>query len=323
MSFAGEVRLTTDPGVDTWPSWSPDRTKIAFASDRQSSGYDDIWIMNADGSNQMNITNLPGITDTTPCWSPDGQKIAFASNRTGKGQIYTMTPTGGNVIQITNRPNNCILPCWSSDMTKIVYCYQDAAEIYSDIYIHDIDSGTDTPLILTARTEFDPRWSKYNDIVAYTSDRPYATYYNIYTKPAFGGEEFFVTSQGPSTDYRPNWCNNDSQILFDYYNDPGRTIWIINSNGGIATQLTTYPPSRFYADISQDNIMVAYNKITGFNYDIWSCPFAELGQIDVVPTSLGNIKALYAGEQPAKASPPPAVEAEPPRGGLPAILYPQ
>jgi TolB protein len=49
----GEMRLTTEPDIDASPAWSPDGSKIAFYSDR--SGID-IWIMSADGSDQVNLT---------------------------------------------------------------------------------------------------------------------------------------------------------------------------------------------------------------------------------------------------------------------------
>ncbi|HEY3209115.1 MAG TPA: hypothetical protein VGL18_04890 [Actinomycetota bacterium] len=58
-------RLTTRPGVDTYPTWSPDGSKIAFASPR--GGNYDIFVMNADGTDQRPLTRLPGI-DSEPAW---------------------------------------------------------------------------------------------------------------------------------------------------------------------------------------------------------------------------------------------------------------
>ncbi|MCK4234381.1 PD40 domain-containing protein [candidate division WOR-3 bacterium] len=60
-------RLTTDPGRDTEPTWSPDGKQIAFISDR--SGRNQIWVMNADGTNQHQLTHGDLICDS-PCWSP-------------------------------------------------------------------------------------------------------------------------------------------------------------------------------------------------------------------------------------------------------------
>jgi hypothetical protein len=82
----GLVRLTSHPGVDDQPAWSPDGTRIAFRSLR--SGWADIWVMRADGSQPTRLTaygedevRVPEDMHADPAWSPDGSRIAFA--RTG------------------------------------------------------------------------------------------------------------------------------------------------------------------------------------------------------------------------------------------------
>src|SRR6266480_4416031 len=72
--------------------------KIAFMSDR--SGNQDIFVMNEDGSNQIQLTNSVG-QDGVPAWSPDGTKIAFLSERDGNGEIYVMNADGSNQTRLT------------------------------------------------------------------------------------------------------------------------------------------------------------------------------------------------------------------------------
>ncbi|MBM3239583.1 hypothetical protein FJZ31_25125, partial [Candidatus Poribacteria bacterium] len=95
---------------DWTPSWSPDGKKIAFASYRDGNG--EIYVMNADGTNPIRLTNHP-TTDWNPCWSPDGTKIAFASMRDGDYQIYVMNADGTNIVKLTNPPGENDNPSWS------------------------------------------------------------------------------------------------------------------------------------------------------------------------------------------------------------------
>ncbi len=84
------------------PNWSPDGTEIAFTSNRD--GNDEIYVMNADGSNQTRLTYNDAY-DGMPAWSPDGTRIAFESRRDSNGSaIYVMNADGSNQTQLTKRP---------------------------------------------------------------------------------------------------------------------------------------------------------------------------------------------------------------------------
>ena len=72
----GETKLTSNAGYDGVGSWSPDGTKIAFASRQGVPENYEVFVMNADGSGQSNLTNNPG-DDYAPAWSPDGSRIVF------------------------------------------------------------------------------------------------------------------------------------------------------------------------------------------------------------------------------------------------------
>ncbi|HEV3363762.1 MAG TPA: hypothetical protein VG795_06415 [Acidimicrobiia bacterium] len=109
-SFGGNlVNLTPDnPAADSTPEWSPDGTKIVFTRNLGGAAGNEVFVMNADGSNQVNISNnsrfpAQGFNyDAIPSWSPDGTKIAFTSTRdTGDFEVYTMNVDGSGVTRIT------------------------------------------------------------------------------------------------------------------------------------------------------------------------------------------------------------------------------
>jgi Tol biopolymer transport system component len=88
-------RLTSDPGKDVSPCWSPDGKQIAWASNR--SGNWDIWIMNEDGSGPINLTDDKEHQDTNPMWAKSDGSIAFVANR----HFYTIQANGNNLYERT------------------------------------------------------------------------------------------------------------------------------------------------------------------------------------------------------------------------------
>ena len=84
--------------------------KITFTTARD--GNYEIYIMNADGSGQRNLTNAAG-EDEYLTWSPDGQRIAFETERDGNGEIYVMNADGSDLHRLTNNGAIDGDPSWS------------------------------------------------------------------------------------------------------------------------------------------------------------------------------------------------------------------
>ena len=132
--------LTRLAGVeDSGPSWSPDSSKIAFMSNRD--GNSEIYVMDADGRNPVNLTNHSR-RDAAPDWSPDGKRIVFYSDREEQSDIYTVDPDGANLVKLTDHPAQDRVPSWSPDGRWIAF--QSTRDGNWEIYVMDVTENNQT-----------------------------------------------------------------------------------------------------------------------------------------------------------------------------------
>ncbi len=116
-----QKQLTTKPGPEFDPSWSPDGKQLVYRDSSKGINHDDeIYVMNADDSGKRNLTNNPA-NDWGPAWSPDGSKIAFESRRDGNYEIYMMNADGSGQRNLTHNPADDDNAQWSPDGSKLVF----------------------------------------------------------------------------------------------------------------------------------------------------------------------------------------------------------
>lgn len=122
---SGETRLTdTESSEDTWPSFSWDGTKIAFASDCESdTGDTHIFVMDANGSSVRQLTSGEQTYDAEPSFSPDGAQIVYvsASDPHGSHDIRAVRTDGTRDIALTSEWGDCHSPSFSPDGWTIMF----------------------------------------------------------------------------------------------------------------------------------------------------------------------------------------------------------
>lgn len=113
-------QVLSDRAHNRHPVFAPDRSRIAFASDR--SGDFDLYVMDADGASPARLTNVPG-DQTGPSWTPDGQYLVFANQRTGQSQIAITTITQPTMRALASAPAGETFshPAVSPDGTTIAF----------------------------------------------------------------------------------------------------------------------------------------------------------------------------------------------------------
>jgi len=136
------------------PTWSPDGSRIAFA-DVRGSQKEDIYMINADGSHEVRLTDNPA-TDWFPDWSPDGSNIIFVSWRDGNSEIYVMNADGSGQMNLTHDPAADEDPAWSPDGSEIVWSRWDGDDL--EIFVMNRDGSGVTQLTNNTDDDCCPDW---------------------------------------------------------------------------------------------------------------------------------------------------------------------
>jgi Tol biopolymer transport system component len=166
------------------PAWAPDGEKIAFQSQRE--GNFDIFVMNADGTGQRNLTRNPASNDGVPSWSPDGRKITFLrwDAADASGGIYLMNADGSGLRRLaSDATGHYGAPDWSPDGRRIAF------ERARDIYVMNADGSRERNLTPTSEHDFAPAWSPDGRKIAFARSRddiPVGANIEIYVMNADG-----------------------------------------------------------------------------------------------------------------------------------------
>lgn len=192
-----QTNLTNHPANDWGPTWSPDGTKIAFASNRD--GPDEIYVMSTDGSDQTRLTHNSA-QDGSATWSPDGTRIAFHSDRDNNFDIYVMEADGWGQSRLTRDPADDGGPAWSPDGRSIAFISNRDGNF--EIYVMNSDGSSQTNVTKHPANDFSPAWSSEAQEIVYFSDRD--GNYEIYRMKADGTERVRLTDNQVQ-DFRPAW----------------------------------------------------------------------------------------------------------------------
>jgi len=232
------VQLTNTSRRDWFPSWSPDGSRIAYVSEPEGGGNRQIYVMNADGSNQQNLSLVErsgDVIDFAPCWSPDGSRILFYSLLGSNWELLTMNPDGTNVMRLTQTNLDEKFPAWSPNGLQIAF--EGTQNDHQDIFIMNAD-GSGEPVNLTGYPSLDtsPDWSPSGVQIAF--EALLGEYEEIFVMNVDGSRLVNLTNH-PNRDTAPDWSSDGSQIAFASDRDGNLEIYVMDANGGNVRRITT------------------------------------------------------------------------------------
>jgi TolB protein len=193
-------RLTNLKNVwDYGPAFSPDGRTIVFGReypDKNGDMQEEIWQMNADGTEQRQIKGLEG---GAPDFMSDGRLLFHSKGRFSKtvaSQISIANIDGSNVIQLTNDDTNNFNPKVSPDGTQIAYLSNRDGN--QEVYVMSVDGSNQTRLTRNGIRDGDPAWSPDGSKVFFTSQNVFGIY-DIYKVNKDGSSTERVLINGSQT----------------------------------------------------------------------------------------------------------------------------
>ncbi|MCP4536204.1 MAG: hypothetical protein GY832_03575 [Chloroflexi bacterium] len=160
------LQVTSDVHVDQHPRWSPDKTQIAFSSNRD--GDFEIFVIGEDGSGLRQITHNT-VDDRYPTWSPNADRLSFVSDESGISEVYFVDLETGDIVQQTRSDEERYFSKidWSpADENLLLVTTQESVPMDEDwsffawrIWILDLTTGEMILLTPEGWTYDGARWS--------------------------------------------------------------------------------------------------------------------------------------------------------------------
>ncbi|MCD4734352.1 DUF5050 domain-containing protein [bacterium] len=235
--------------------------RIAFSSNLD--GDDEIFVMDADGSNVTQLTDNESL-DWHPAWSPDGSHIAFFSDRDGDAEIFVMDADGGNQVQLTFNGSTDWSPNWSPDGSRIVF-HSDCDGDY-EIFVMDADGSNQTQLTFNSSIDSSPAWSSDTYRITFYSNRDGDR--EIFVMDADGGNQIQLTNND-CEDYAPTWSPDGSLITFFSLRDGDAEIFVMDADGSNQTQLTNNDCEDYESSWSPDGSRIIFASDRAWDSDIF------------------------------------------------------
>jgi Tol biopolymer transport system component len=301
-----ETDLSTSTPVPLRPSGSSGSGVLAFYSERD--GNPEIYVMNADGSEQRRLT-FNQFEDSSPDRSPDGRQIAFISDRDDPQagqcfpdcmyQLYLINADGSGEHKFLETEFRTLHPDWHPDGTRL--SFDTESNLQGDVYVVNADGSGLQRLIVDG---FWADWSPDGSQIVFASRRDGNV--EIYVADADGRNQRRLT-ENRQLDYFPAWSPDGRRIAFARVEN--KQIYVMNADGSHEQQLT-HQLNAENPSWSPDGTRIAFQSSQDGDFEIYTIDVDDAiqGGEGAGPTQLTDNQAgdLWPSWGPARAPEPGA-----------------
>lgn len=258
--------------------------RIAFVA--ITSGNWDLWTMNADGTDLVQLTDTP-IDERYPTWSPDGKKLVYSTsdgklwsiNRDGTDPKTFSLRFGSNDQKVRNNSQ----PSWSPDGKRIAFTCFIVRMDDSNIWVMNAEGGELVELVSQKEIQVNPTWSPDGKEIIYSS--------TIYGPSVKIIQDLWITrSDGQNTrrvlvndaaNIQADWSPDGKKIAFTSDKTGNTEIWVMDTNGQNAKQITHNDAYDADPSWSPDNEYIAFvsNRTGGMQIWVMSADGGNLRQL--------------------------------------------
>ena len=190
------------------PAWSPDGSRIAFASKRE--GSFDVYSMAADGTEARRLTRS-GDDEDDPSWSPDGRRIVFSGGN-ARDLLVMNADRGGGVRPLVTGDETDTQPAWSPDGRWIAFVRRQPGTSIRELWLTRADGTGLRQLTSLGATSLAPAWAPDSTRIAFSSNVRNVQF-EIYVVRFDGGGFRRLTVSEEDT-FEPAWSTDGTTIAY-------------------------------------------------------------------------------------------------------------